>query len=633
MYRKKLFTLWFCVCWQSILAGNIYDATSIPKHLKTKADAVIRLHQVDFDIHDIDAASHRVKYVITVLNKAGQQYASFYLGYDKQRKVKDISGKVYDAQGNQIKKLKNKDFEDFSSFSGSLFQDNRLKHFEHVTNTYPYTLEYEYEITHDGLLHYPDWHPQSAYAIAVEQSEFTVTLPVRLDFRYKEQNLPETANYKVLGDTKRYHWQITHLRAVEKEPFSPAFSEITPAVITAPNDFKYEGFAGNMESWNSFASWINTLNTGRDQLSPTTVQQVNAMVENISEPREKIRKLYEYLQSKTRYVSIQLGIGGYQPFDAATVDQVGYGDCKALSNYMKSLLKAVNIPAYYTLVYAGRDNQPMHRDFPSQQFNHAILCVPLEKDTVWLECTSQENPFGYLGDFTGDRDVLLIKPGGAEIVHTPVYSQAQNTQIRKAKVVLDEKGNGTAHIKTVYAGLQFENVDRIVRKRHEEQKKAIYQKTEIPAFNLNNFAYSVNKNTIPSATEKLDITLSNYANVSGKRLFFCPNLMNRSTFSPPKTDQRENDIVIKTPYIDIDTVEYQLPEALYPEYMPEPVKIESEFGEYASSFQVEQGALLYVRTIKINKGQFPATQYEELVEFYKNINKADHVKIVLKKST
>jgi hypothetical protein len=339
------------------------------------------------------------------------------------------------------------------------------------------------------------------------------------------------------------------------------------------------------------------------------------------------------MQSKTRYVSIQLGIGGFQPFEAAVVDQVGYGDCKALTNYMQTLLKTVGIPSYYSLVNAGSNRKPMITDFPSPQFNHVILCVPTGQDTVWLECTSQENPFGYLGSFTSDREVLLVKENAAEIVRTPIYEQEQNKQIRKAKVVLDESGNGKVEVETIYAGLQYENVSRILKERYEEQRKIIYQRTEIPTFELKQFSYQAQKDMIPTVNEKLDISLKNYANVSGKRLFFLSNLMNRSAFIPPRNEDRKNDIVIKTPYIDIDTIEYQLPEALHPEYMPAPISISSVFGNYEASFEVSQGKLVYIRKISIRKGNFPADKYVEWVNFYSEVNKADHTKIVLRNST
>ena len=154
-----------------------------------------------------------------------------------------------------------------------------------------------------------------------------------------------------------------------------------------------------MHTWEDFSNWIWQLNQGRDVLSLTTTAKVQEMVKDLPDDRAKVKRLYAYLQERTRYFNVALGIGGLQPVDANVVDEVGYGDCKGLSNYMKALLKAAGIKSYYALVNSGGDFPQLIQDFPSHQFDHAILCVPMEKDTIWLECTSQTIPFGVFRRF------------------------------------------------------------------------------------------------------------------------------------------------------------------------------------------------------------------------------------------
>ena len=52
---------------------------------------------------------------------------------------------------------------------------------------------------------------------------------------------------------------------------------------------------------------------------------------------------------------------------------------------MRSLLQVIGVESYYTLVMAGENAPSIINNFPSPQFNHAILCVPVDKDTIWLE--------------------------------------------------------------------------------------------------------------------------------------------------------------------------------------------------------------------------------------------------------
>ena len=148
---------------------------------------------------------------------------------------------------------------------------------------------------------------------------------------------------------------------------------------------------------------------------------------NLTDTYKKVAVLYDYLQKNTHYVLVTFGIGGLQPYEASYVARNKYGDCKALSNFMVALLKEAGIKSYPVAIWGGEEEREFVKDFPSHQSNHIICAVPIEKDTVWLECTtSQFLPAGYLSWFTANRFGLLISEnGGSPRSHTSLFTKGQ----------------------------------------------------------------------------------------------------------------------------------------------------------------------------------------------------------------
>jgi len=170
----------------------------------------------------------------------------------------------------------------------------------------------------------------------------------------------------------------------------------------------------------------------------------------------------------------------------------------------------------------------------------------------------------------------MITEDGGKLVRTINYSPEENLLSRTALVSLDDKGNAQAKVKSRYQGIQYEEGGLNHRiNLQDEQKKWIEENTDIPNFNISSFSIKEVKSKIPSAIVELDLTLNRYASVSGKRLFVTPNLMNRISHIPEKTTERKTDVIRRTNFLDIDTVIFTIPENLYPEFLPQLVKINS----------------------------------------------------------
>lgn len=613
-----------------------YPVSLIRPDLKENANVVVRDDETVFRINSRKSSSVHFHYAVTILNSNGKDYATKVIGYDRMSKIKDLKAAVYDGSGEVIKKLKTADIVDRSAFDGvSLFSDNRLKAFDLSQSHYPYTVEVEYDMEYDYLFIIDGSVVANDEKVSVENFKYQLVYPINLKPRYKSYNI-DVAPVRASTETgsESLTWTLKNVPPLKIEPMSQT-SKYIQRIEAAPSSFEIGGYSGNMSNWEDIGQWLRKLNEGRDVLPEETKRKVHELVAGLTTNEEKAKVLYEHLQSKTRYVSIQLGIGGWQPFEATTVEKTGYGDCKALSNYMVAMLKEAGVPAFYTMIMAGQNAPGFDPDFPTSRANHIIVAVPNAKDTLWLECTSQTNPFGYIGTFTGNRYALMVTEEGGKLRKTTHYPTNKNLQTTVADVTLDLAGNAKAKVVTNYSGLQYENngLSFVLNYSAEEQKKWIQKNTPIPSFDVGQFSLVDKKGKVPTAVVKMDLTLNKYASVSNKRIFVTPNLMNRSTFIPEKVENRKTPFVLKTGYIDVDTIKFAIPENIYPEHLPSNSKFTSRFGTYESGFKLEAGSLIYYRTLKRNDGEFPAESYQELIDFYKNINKADNAKLVFVSKT
>lgn len=623
------------ICFSSFAGDIKYPISSIPEELKNGVDVVIREDLMRFRIISKNHAVFYAHEVITIFNENGNERAKRVIGYNKNEKILSFSGYVYDATGKQIKKLKNSEIYDQSAVDEStLFSDNRIKVANLSQASYPYTIEFEYEVEYKYLYSIPGLWLGSERS-STEKVSYQLIFPADLAPRYKAFKIETSPKKEKLADgSESITWTLENVKPLKFESYGPIRSEQTPHIMAAPSKFEYEGYQGDMSTWKDYGVWQLKVNNGRDQLAESTKAKVKELVKGKTTIEEKTKVMYEFLQNKTRYVNIAEGIGGLQPFPASVVDEMGYGDCKALSNYMVTLLKEAGVKAYYTKIYAGERNREIEIDFPSHQTNHIVVSVPNEKDTIWLECTNQINPFGYQGTFTEDRWAMMVTEEGGKLVRTINYKPEQNIQSRTVEVVMDAAGNAKAKIRTTSTGIQYENDDlNWAISSSEKQKKWIQENTDIPSFSINSFSMNEMKDKIPSVIVNLDLTLNRYASVSGKRLFVTPNLMNRISQMPEKMTERKTDVLRKSNFIDLDTVIFTMPENLYPEFLPQPVKISSRFGEYEVNFSFDAGKVIYTRRLKMWKGRFPKDSYNEMADFYKSISKADNTKLVFLNKT
>jgi len=614
------------------VSAQSFDVGLIPDSLKKDARAIVREEEYILEIKSPSKAVTKEHHAYTILNEKADNIGGYTSWYDKFISINSVTGTLYDAGGKEIKRVKKKDMGDFSAVGENLMDDERYKEFNFYCRLYPYTVDYQEEDEVTGILAFDRWRPLYSSGISTQHSKYVIIAPKDYVVRYK----PVNCNYQPVitesGDKKIYTWEVSNLPARHTEVAGPDWSQIAPHVLFAPSDFEAQGYKGNMSTWENFGKFINQLRAGRDVLPDDVKKKVHELTDHLTDTRQKVYALYDYLQKNTRYINVSLGIGGWQPFPAQYVATKRYGDCKALSNYMVALLKEAGINGKYVVIYGGEDEPDLVADFPSLQGNHIVSCVPLGKDTIWLECTSQTVSPDFMGSFTGNRKAILIDDDGGHIVRTPFYTAADNTRCRVVDASISEEGNLDADVNTGYTGVRQELPHDLMNELSGDQReKYLNDLFNLPTYKVDKSHYEEQKGTIPVVKEYLHVLSPSYASVSGRRLFVNPDLFDRSSYRLPTDSVRHYDFVDERAFLDIDSITLKIPAGYQPEAVPADLSIDSKFGKYHTSVKVSPDRIVYYRRYEESANRFPPADYPDLVKFYERLYKADHSRIVLVK--
>jgi len=613
----------------SSIYSQDYSISSVDPNLLSNANAIVRTEAIAIAVLAVDKMRVNTRRVVTVLNEQGEQHIQAYDFYDENTKIKHQEVIVYNSSGEKIDKIKQRDFDDRSlNGSGTLFSDNRLSYLNYTIKEYPITIAYESVVETNSTIFLQPWKPLGSYNLSIENASYKLVNPKALPIRYEERNLEDLDLKKNNSDSELFY-ETKNISAVKDEYLGPDLSSYSPQVLVALNEFALVGVEGKASNWKELGKWqYDYLLNGKTKLPQETIAKINMLTEEAVSDREKAEIIYNYVQENTRYISVQLGIGGWEPMSATQVDELGYGDCKALTNYTKALLESQNISSFYTVVYGG-DRENIDPDFASMQGNHVILNLPLEEEEIWLECTSQTTPFNYLGDFTDNRKVLKITPEGGEIINTPIYNTQSNLRESISEIQLDENGGFSAAFTRKNSGVPYGDSYGIKNMKEEHQK--IYYRENwghLQELEFGGITYENNRDLVVF-TENLEIKGTKLASKAGNRLLLPVNFLQAKTFNLPRNENRILPLVIERGETFKDNFQFKLPEGYAVESIPEPIDIENEFGRFTIKTTIEGAGLNVERLLVLNEGSWDSEKYNSYRKFMNQIKSYSNQKAVL----
>jgi hypothetical protein len=627
--RRLLFIILLFINRLDAQSVALYNVDLIPPACLSNANSVVRSATTVFHVTGPDEAEMEETAVFTILNAKGKSFSIWYEAEDEFTEVKQLKARLYDLSGAFVRESDKSDIKEYGGGEEYEYRAAHMKVLEMPYNSYPYSIEFKSRKTIKGFFRIPEFVVQHL-GQSVQRSEFQLITPPDYAIKWKMVNAQSNPVETTVGTEKLRVWSFQELPAFEDEVYNPFFMDTYSKIVLAPGKVKIDDYKGDFSNWAGIGKFFFQLNQYRNRLSEQMQTTIAHLVQDKKTNREKIETLYHYLQANYRYVSIQIGIGGWQTYDAEFVEKKKYGDCKALSNFMITMLQYAGIDAYQAILFAGDEGGPeLYEDAPTPYSNHVIVYIPSEN--TWLECTSQSAPTGYLGRFTAGRQALLITPEGGRLIQTPDLNAAQNTRNALTIIQLNENGGGVLETQINTAFDQHDYYRALERiKNKTEIEKQLVEHVEVGIAQLQTFQLEVSP-TLPEATLRYKAELSNYATRSGKRMFVPIFKSNPFKRSLPADDLRQLDLKIHTTYTLSDTIHIQYPPVYDIENVPVAKKIESEFGQYNLEIIKEPGMLTAIRHIEIPPVSVPAARYDEVRQFYQSIAKTDATQMVLVK--
>jgi transglutaminase-like putative cysteine protease/Flp pilus assembly protein TadD len=421
-------------------------------------------------------------------------------------------------------------------------------------------------------------------------------------------NQPHLVSRKdeAIGDEMLYHFSARDLPKIDSEPGMPGFSELAAYVHVS-----------TYQKWEDVATWYQGLVKGQIEASPQIKQAVKEVTKNLKSEPQKIRAIYDYVITKTRYVGLEFGIHGYQPYRTAQVFARKFGDCKDKASLLVVMLREAGIPASMVLARTRHGGDLDAAPASLAPFDHAIAYVPKYK--WFLDGTAEFSGADELP--AQDQDIPVLIVDEKRLTRTPVLAPDKNRVETRWKVALEPSGG--AHVDELLvihgeAAHEWRNHYQSPGERADKYGRAWNDK--YPGARLDNLDMRVEDRESPVAVAA-QIAVPHWARPEGNSLVM--PVLGRETDmlrNYARLSSRKHDLILGYPWDQLDELEIELPRGWKVKELPAPKTLESPLGKFTLEVSQNGASVLVRSTLRVNFHRIAPKDYTAFRDFCRSID-------------
>jgi tetratricopeptide (TPR) repeat protein/transglutaminase-like putative cysteine protease len=554
---------------------------------------------------------------IHVQSEAGvEQWGQVVVGYNSANERVEIPYVRVRKQDGSVVTTPADSVQDLSApleHEAPVYTDYRQKHIT-VPGLRPgETLEYDLvTVIHTPLAPGQFWTDYSFEKNGIVLDE-QLDIDVPADRSLKLKNKPGLDPKITEADGRRiYHWSSSHLEREDdekkdKKPKKKKKDDESPAIQMT-----------TFTSWEAVGSWYAGLEHDRRQPSADVRAKADELTKGATTDLAKIEALYDYVAKNFRYVSLSLGVGRYQPHAAADVFHNQYGDCKDKHTLLAAMLEAEGFHASSVLINSSRKLDP---DVPSPaQFDHVITLVPLPKEEVWMDTTTEVAPFRLLSYNIRKKQALVIPASGpAHLEETPADPPFPNRQIQQIDATVNDLGKIQAHVSFNVHGDTELLMRMIFRRVPNSQWQHLVETMNNSAgmdAEISNLKVDDPADTHHPFVFSYDFSKANYLDWSKKKSEIDLPL---AQFSLADADEDEtgpdaDPIQFGPPGEYVYGLKIVLP-SKYTIRTPLPFAMKRDYAEYSASYKIEGTTFTAERILTMRQRELPAARTADYLAF------------------
>ncbi|HEX6124219.1 MAG TPA: DUF3857 and transglutaminase domain-containing protein [Pyrinomonadaceae bacterium] len=615
-----------------------------PPAYEKSVDAVVLRNEQHSTLDSDGKLSTVERYAVRILSREGRREAeavAFYLS--KFSSVRDMEAWLISPAGT-VTRYGKKETIDRISDTDDIYDEGRIKIINASSDAdagyvFGYTVT-----TDDRPLFFQDKFAFQ-YNLPTLASRYSITLPPGwtasgLTFNYAD------VKPNVTGTT--YTWELRDLPPIPREPMSPSFVNLAPrlAINYAPPTTE-QGVNRVFANWLEVSKWATPMHNSQVIVDDAVAAKTQELTAGAKTELEVIQAIGTYIQN-LQYISIDIGVGygnGMKPRASNLVLSRGYGDCKDKANLMRAMLRAKNIDAYPVIIYSG-DPDYVRKEWASpSQFNHCIIAIRVSPATVGptvidhavlgrlliFDATDSFTPVGDLPDQLQGSLALIVSGDKGDLVRMPVTPSDFNAWSRETEIDLAQDGTITGVIRERVTGQESRSARTMLRSLSNGDYNKAIERWLSRGATAAKLTKLTPKDRHMEAAFDLDVefTAPAYAQLMQDRLLvFKPAVASRTNSIYLTEKDRKHPVMLDSNSFR-EKATIKLPAGFAVDEVPDPVTLKTGFGDYSTSYEVEDGKLIFTRSLTMNRTTVAVERYKEVRDFFTSMLNAEQAPVVL----